>query len=135
MQVVLRANDRPKQAYPWGDKPDPECANYADTKIGSTSAVGCFARGVSPYGVEELSGNVWEWTRSLYAEYPYPIEEAEVRQRENLAADSNMQRVLRGGAFVPNDNNARCAARVRLSPSLDWYDGFRVVLSPFTSGL
>ena len=35
--------------YPWGDTPDPEKANYGDTSIGTTSAVGAFPVGRSPY--------------------------------------------------------------------------------------
>jgi formylglycine-generating enzyme required for sulfatase activity len=89
--------------YPWGNQPDPNLANYNATGIGTTSAVGCFAAGKSPYAVEDMSGNVWEWTRSLWGEmsgeptfnYPYRPDDG----REDLRASAGRSRVLRGGAF------------------------------------
>ena len=104
--------------YPWGDDPNPNCANYRETGIGKTSAVGCFPGGVSPYGVEEMSGNVLEWTRSLWRperseptfSYPYKPEDG----REQLQAPDDIYRVVRGGAFWrdPQDR-ALCLSRQR----------------------
>ncbi len=115
--------------YPWGDEPDPNCANYSDTKFSMTSAVGCFSGGASPCGCEELSGNVWEWTRSLYGDYPYPPEGMERQGREDPAA--TRRRVLRGGAFNDGAWYARCAVRIDFIPGgCDGDYGFRVVVSP-----
>ena len=83
--------------FPWGAKPDPNRANYDATGLGTTSAVGCFPDGVSPFGVEEMSGNVWEWCQSKYADYPYADD------RRNLADASDAIRVVRGGSFRRNE--------------------------------
>jgi formylglycine-generating enzyme required for sulfatase activity len=117
--------------YPWGNEPDPSRANYVDTDINMTSAVGCFPGGTSPHGVEDMSGNVWEWTRSLYGKYPYPTDEAGRAQRENLEAPKEVARVLRGGAFFYDFRSVRCAYRRGLGPHF-WHRslGFRVVVRP-----
>lgn len=118
--------------YPWGEDVEPDRANYVDAGIGATSPVGCFPGGVSPYGVEELSGNVWEWTRSLLSDYPYPMGGKEQAQRENLEASRDEHRVLRGGSFLDSGSLVRCPYRYRLSPNLCLRNlGFRVVASPF----
>jgi formylglycine-generating enzyme required for sulfatase activity len=116
--------------YPWGDEIDPERANYDATGVGGPSPVGCFPRGASPCGCEELSGNVWEWTRSEDRPYPYEARDG----REDLAGAP--LRVLRGGSYISNSGNCRCACRNRLAPS-SWHRlfGFRVAAVPFTSGL
>ncbi|GJL51498.1 MAG: hypothetical protein NPIRA01_27250 [Nitrospirales bacterium] len=119
--------------FPWGEEPDPTKANYRETGINTTSAVGCFPSGVSPYGMEDMSGNVWEWTRSLHGNYPYPSDDEGRRQREDPKSENT--RVFRGGSFVSPEGNVRCAYRFHDPPggrSLDL--GFRVVVSP-CSGL
>lgn len=128
----LISNPMAGRPYPWGERPDPERANYWKTGISATSAVGCFPGGVSPYGCEELSGNVWEWTRSLWGDYPYPNTENERRAREDVSAGK--PRVLRGGAFSYNAVNVRCASRYVPYPDSRYASiGFRVVVSPFFS--
>jgi len=128
-------NPNPAREFPWGDDPDPSRANCDETGIGTTSAVGCFPGGASPYGVEDLSGNVWEWTRSLWGEkvekpdFRYPYDSGD--GREDLEAGRDVARVLRGGAFVNGGRYVRCAARYWNYPDV-WYGdyGFRVVASP-----
>jgi len=115
--------------YPWGNESDPNRANYSETGLGATSAVGCFSGGASPCGCEEMSGNVWEWTRSLFDDYPYPQEDLKRQAREDPAATG--RRVLRGGAFDGDARYARCAVRGDLNPVSRFdYLGFRVVASP-----
>lgn len=131
----LRPNPAPARRYPWGDDPDPNRANYYATEVGEPSTPGCFPGGASPYGCEDLSGNVWEWTRSLWGGYPYPSETKERERRESLSAKGS--RVLRGGAFDFGPELVRCAARYYSHPLPDsrlFDSGFRVVVSPFFSG-
>jgi len=107
--------------YPWGAEPDPNKANYDDTQLGATSAVGCFSGGRSPYGCEEMSGNVWEWCRTKY----------DAPEDNGLDGGTNVPRVLRGGAFSGIEWFVRGAFRSRNLPG-NWYYhfGFRVCVSP-----
>ena len=57
--------------YPWGnDMPRPDLAFIGGFR-GQTVPVGQFPKGASPYGVLDMAGQVWEWTRSIYKPYPY----------------------------------------------------------------
>ena len=119
-----------RREYPWGEEFDPEHSNTGETGIGATSAVGCFPQGASPYGAQEMSGSVWEWTRSLYVDYPYQ----NFRKRENLSEKPDQIRVLRGGSWDNDEEFARCSSRDENFPHLFYYGlGFRVVVCPILS--
>jgi formylglycine-generating enzyme required for sulfatase activity len=102
--------------YPWGNEMELDRINCNETGINATNAVGCFSSGASPYEVEEMSGNVWEWTRSLDAPYPYPEGVQERTRRERLEEGVDKPRVLRGGSFIDFEDDLRCAVRVRYDP-------------------
>lgn len=47
--------------YPWGHNPTPAKCNVRENQVGTTTPVGRYHSGLSPYGVDDLCGNVWEW--------------------------------------------------------------------------
>jgi formylglycine-generating enzyme required for sulfatase activity len=127
-KIKLVANKMPQRIYPWGDSFESNLANTGESHIGHTTAVGCFASDTSAYDTLELSGNIWEWTRSHYKKYPYAANDG----REKLDASPDVTRVLRGGSCLNDCRIARCASRYWFNP-LDRFDyyGFRVAVSPF----
>lgn len=92
--------------FPWGDEYRTGLANLVDLGIGTTTPVGSYPQGASPFGVLDMAGNVDEWTSTLYA--PYPGAPAEVPRTEDWAFDPH---VTRGGAFRHDRDLARCARR------------------------
>lgn len=125
-----------KSIYPWGDKwDDKKYTNTAELRRAKSLAVGSFPDGVSPYGVHDLAGNVWEWTSSPYDPYKgfKPGKYRVKGSREDLTAlplwDPN-QRVVVGGSFQePNlaarINTRRGSDRTQFTNAL----GFRVAAS------
>jgi formylglycine-generating enzyme required for sulfatase activity len=117
-----------QRIYPWGTN-ELNCsfANFAGC-IDDTAPVTQYEKGVSIYGVYGMSGNVWEWTSSLYKLYPYDAYDG----REDPKASG--ERIARGGSwkasFGGNAGNVRLDTRLKLSPAYTGpYVGFRCARS------
>ncbi len=124
-------NPDPRRPYTWlGGEISAELANYKESDINRTSAVGCYPGATSVYGNEEMLGNVFEWTRSLYRDYPYDPDDG----REILARKADDWTVLRGGAWSVGEEWSRCGARYRRNSAAHHFSGIRVALSPSDSG-
>jgi serine/threonine-protein kinase len=124
--------------YPWGNEPlDGTRANFCDVNCTRTHAyetindgyadtapVGSYPAGASPYGVMDMSGNVWEWVSSLIAPYPYDANDG----RED--PNSPDERAWRGGPWSNGYWWMRSSVRYR---SVNWYQwyvlGFRCASS------
>ncbi|MFD3973897.1 formylglycine-generating enzyme family protein [Streptomyces cyaneofuscatus] len=92
--------------FPWGDEYRTGLANLVDLGVGTTTPVGSFPDGASPFGVLDMAGNADEWTSTLYA--PYPGAPDDVPATEDWAFDRH---ITRGGAFRHDRDLARCARR------------------------
>ena len=58
-------------AYPWGNEFDGDRLHYSQNSGNKTASVGNYPSGRSWVGALDMAGNVWEWTSSLYKDYPY----------------------------------------------------------------
>jgi iron(II)-dependent oxidoreductase len=64
------SDDNVEREYPWGeDAPNERYGNF-DFAHWDPSPVGSFPRGASAFGVHDLVGNGWEWTRTEFAPFP-----------------------------------------------------------------
>ena len=93
MEWEKAARGLDERTYPWGDTFDKTKANTPYSKRKDTMAVGSFPSGRSPFGVYDMSGNVWEWTSSWYKAYPG-------NKRKRLMTYGERYRVLKGGSFI-----------------------------------
>jgi len=117
-EYAARGNDG--RTYPWGNAA-PTCtlAQYFVCD-GDTVTVGSKPTGVSPFGLHDMAGNVWEWTLDWYGSYPA---EAQV---DPTGSGSRSDRVLRGGGWLNGGSLVRSTYRSNYVPAGrgDFY-GFR----------
>ena len=129
--------------YPWGNDFDCSKGNFDDETqldrfvvpggpdcdgLERSSPVGSFPSGVSPYGVHDMAGNVWEWVADGFFETQnyYAISPAS----NPMGPEGSAYRVLRGSSWNLNYGYARSAYRLWFG-IYDSYDGmgFRCALS------
>jgi formylglycine-generating enzyme required for sulfatase activity len=107
-QWVRAAQGDDKRKFPWGDEFEKERCNTRESDIKLTNLVMRYDSGVSPYGVYDMAGNVWEWC---------------------LEEDGN-KRLVHGGSFISPYQRAENEFRYYLlSNSYHSTIGFRVVTS------
>ncbi len=107
-----------------GDKWLATSGNTFENGPGSTTEVGSYPDGRSPYGLDDMAGNVWEWTSSRLAPFPYEHDDG----RENPRTEG--ERVVRGGSFMNMNRVATGTNRLGVAPIERSQDiGFRCVHS------
>lgn len=112
-----------KRRFSWGDAPArAELANHGGNNWGTMPVAAC-PEGQSAYGCFDMTGNVWEWTASIFDGYPgfaaFPY-----REYSELWFDKD-HRVLKGGSWATRMPLLRCSFRNF------WRPGFRIAFAGF----
>ncbi len=116
--------------YPWGNElPTEDTAVFGGNNFNNLQPVDSLPAGISPYGLYQMAGNVWEWTLDGYDPIFYDLS-----PRENPQApwdNSRSDRVIRGGGYdssveeLRTTNRESEGATIRNNPNI----GFRCIVS------
>jgi formylglycine-generating enzyme required for sulfatase activity len=133
-EYAARGTDGRK--YPWGNfDRRGDLANYADKNTvfawsdreisdgyPESSPVGAFPNGVSPFGIEDMAGNVWEWCLDFFEQYRGT---PKVNPR---GATCGAKRSYRGGSWKSRFSSLRSSTRGSNVPNYSCNDlGFRIL--------
>lgn len=108
--------------WPWGNEFDEARCIVWDHAMAldvTTMPVTAHPSGASPYGVEQLAGNVEEWVEDELLPYPGSV--------HSSPSASGGLRVVRGGSWFYTQEHARCAYRRGLPPD---FTGWRQAGGP-----
>lgn len=115
--------------FPWGrEAPDSKRANFGRTARGPSS-VGSHRSGASPFGIEDMAGNVWEWCEDV--DDPEFYRRGPTHNPRNVIRDTQPRYVLRGGSWMYDAQSLRTTTRKGYEPHYRLEDvGFRCVRYP-----
>jgi formylglycine-generating enzyme required for sulfatase activity len=114
------------RTYPWGEGVDCNWANVEGC-VADTVKVGSYKTKASPYGMQDMAGNVWEWVGDWYQDTSYQL----MANENPTGPSSGKNRVMRGGSCSSTWENSRAANRSWRPPSdQNSFIGFRCARSP-----
>ena len=122
---AARGNDERK--YPWGnDAASAERARFArpyknPVYKDGVARVGSYPNGASPFGIQDLAGNVWEWVNDWYAD---SFRRDDVRNPRG--PENGTRKVVRGGGWYDQADRIAATKRMYADPAQRSDDtGFR----------
>ena len=111
--------------YPWGNEaPSLARLNFSRRWQGAHTLqpVGNYEAGNSPYGAQDMAGNVWEWVGDWYDAGSYAAGPA----RNPQGPSSGSSKILRGGSWTNSADSVRATHRREEDPDMRNSDsGFR----------
>ena len=119
------------RTYPWGNEPPTRFHANAGKEVfsnrGTLTPVGTFEAGMSPYGIYDMAGNVWEWVSDWYDQDYYksgPVQNPPGPRKGDY-------KVVRGGSWGSGTDDLRAANREVHVPSFRGFGtGFRCAKNP-----
>ena len=126
------ARGKDDRLWPWGQKFDKGFLFYyvnifgEDDNYKKTAPVNHFQSGASPFGLLNMSGNVWEWCLDWYGKNFYKIS-PELNPQGPMS--KGKYKVLRGGSYLNSIDGVQVVRRSRNHPQIrNEIYGFRTVL-------
>lgn len=123
IQWEMAATNAGSRCFPWGnEEPSDDHANWSETEISCTTAVGIFPKSMTANGVADMAGNIWEWCDG-------DGEGPAGSGSDPYIASEKSRRVL-GGSYMDSADALRFGHRLMSAPSYRDLDcGFRVIKS------